>query len=160
MVFTLCDLCARRTARHHILGKILSSTSANAPRPPRPPCDRQCVADANCVPVASLYGVEEAVRCVLPRDIIYEISIDDLINQAPCFLWTWLVRMLWSWIRIKPQQISLVSRLDTYSLLANCLNFSHPDRRSSLYSDRPRLIMASEILTGGIFMVFAKYGEV
>ncbi|KAJ6573863.1 cytochrome P450 [Mycena vulgaris] len=34
------------------------------------------------------------------------------------------------------------------------------DRRSTIYSDRPRLIMASEILTGGIFMVFAKYGEV
>ncbi|KAI0700086.1 cytochrome P450 [Cytidiella melzeri] len=34
------------------------------------------------------------------------------------------------------------------------------DRRSNIYSDRPRLIMAGEILTGGIFMVFARYGEV
>ncbi|KAJ7170774.1 cytochrome P450 [Mycena crocata] len=34
------------------------------------------------------------------------------------------------------------------------------DRRSTIYSDRPRLIMANEILTGGIFMIFAKYGDV
>ncbi|KAI0684340.1 cytochrome P450 [Earliella scabrosa] len=34
------------------------------------------------------------------------------------------------------------------------------DRRSNIYSDRPRLVMASEILTGGIFMVFSGYTEV
>ena len=34
------------------------------------------------------------------------------------------------------------------------------DRKSNIYSDRPRLVMASEILTGGIFMVFAAYTEV
>ncbi|KAI0088548.1 cytochrome P450 [Irpex rosettiformis] len=34
------------------------------------------------------------------------------------------------------------------------------DRRSNIYSDRPRLIMAGEILTGGIFMVFARYSDV
>ncbi|KAI0700095.1 cytochrome P450 [Cytidiella melzeri] len=33
------------------------------------------------------------------------------------------------------------------------------DRRSQIYSDRPRLIMAGEILTGGIFMVFARWGN-
>ena len=38
--------------------------------------------------------------------------------------------------------------------------YSITDRRSNVYSDRPRFIMASEILTGGIFMVFASYGEV
>ncbi|KAI0792996.1 cytochrome P450 [Irpex lacteus] len=34
------------------------------------------------------------------------------------------------------------------------------DRRSNIYSDRPRLVMAGEILTGGIFMVFARYTDV
>ncbi|TFK80623.1 cytochrome P450 [Polyporus arcularius HHB13444] len=34
------------------------------------------------------------------------------------------------------------------------------DRRSNIYSDRPRFIMASEILTGGIFMIFSGYTEV
>ncbi|KAJ7139436.1 cytochrome P450 [Mycena epipterygia] len=45
--------------------------------------------------------------------------------------------------------------LNTYKAAADLF-----DRRSTIYSDRPRLVMASEILTGGIFMVFAKYGEV
>ncbi|KAJ7671941.1 cytochrome P450 [Mycena rosella] len=45
--------------------------------------------------------------------------------------------------------------LNTYKAAADLF-----DRRSTIYSDRPRLIMASEILTGGIFMIFAKYGEV
>ncbi|KAJ7834053.1 cytochrome P450, partial [Mycena olivaceomarginata] len=44
--------------------------------------------------------------------------------------------------------------LNTYKSAADLF-----DRRSTIYSDRPRLIMASEILTGGIFMVFARYGE-
>ncbi|KAI0700081.1 cytochrome P450 [Cytidiella melzeri] len=34
------------------------------------------------------------------------------------------------------------------------------DRRSQTYSDRPRLIMAGEILTGGVFMVFTRWGNV
>ncbi|KIY43086.1 hypothetical protein FISHEDRAFT_54191 [Fistulina hepatica ATCC 64428] len=34
------------------------------------------------------------------------------------------------------------------------------DRCSGIYSDRPCFIMAGELLTGGIFMVFAPYGEV
>ncbi|TFK64025.1 cytochrome P450 [Pluteus cervinus] len=33
------------------------------------------------------------------------------------------------------------------------------DRRSTIYSDRPRFIMAGEILTGGIFQPFQPYGE-
>ncbi|CAL1709871.1 unnamed protein product [Somion occarium] len=33
------------------------------------------------------------------------------------------------------------------------------DKRSTIYSDRPPFIMASEILTGGIFIAFSKYGE-
>jgi len=33
------------------------------------------------------------------------------------------------------------------------------DRRSSIYSGRPRLVMAGEILTGGIFMIFSAYNE-
>ncbi|KAJ7610296.1 cytochrome P450 [Mycena polygramma] len=45
--------------------------------------------------------------------------------------------------------------LNTYKAAADLF-----DRRSTIYSDRPRLIMASEILTGGIFMVFARYGEI
>ena len=38
--------------------------------------------------------------------------------------------------------------------------FRMPDRRSNIYSNRPRLVMASEILTGGIFMVFCQYNDV
>ncbi|KAI0698160.1 cytochrome P450 [Cytidiella melzeri] len=33
------------------------------------------------------------------------------------------------------------------------------DRRSQNYSDRPRMIMGDEILTGGMYMVFLKYGD-
>ncbi|THU86529.1 cytochrome P450 [Dendrothele bispora CBS 962.96] len=33
------------------------------------------------------------------------------------------------------------------------------DRRSTIYSDRPRFIMAGEILTGRIFIAFSGYGE-
>ncbi|KAF9468306.1 cytochrome P450 [Collybia nuda] len=33
------------------------------------------------------------------------------------------------------------------------------DRRSSIYSDRPRFIMATEILTGGMNLAFARYGD-
>ncbi|OSX64673.1 hypothetical protein POSPLADRAFT_1044160 [Postia placenta MAD-698-R-SB12] len=40
------------------------------------------------------------------------------------------------------------------------LNTHKENRRSTIYSDRPRFIMASEILTGGIFMIFANCGEV
>lgn len=34
------------------------------------------------------------------------------------------------------------------------------DRRASKYSDRPRSIVAAEILTGGLFFVFTRYSEV
>lgn len=34
------------------------------------------------------------------------------------------------------------------------------DRRSIIYSDRPRFIMAAEILTGGMLVGFANYGSV
>lgn len=33
------------------------------------------------------------------------------------------------------------------------------DRRAGIYSDRPRWIMASEILTGGLLVVFTGYGQ-
>ncbi|KAI0072587.1 cytochrome P450 [Panus rudis PR-1116 ss-1] len=33
------------------------------------------------------------------------------------------------------------------------------DRRSNIYSDRPPFIMAGEILTGGIFIAFSRYGD-
>ena len=33
------------------------------------------------------------------------------------------------------------------------------DRRSTIYSSRPRFIMAGEILTGGVFIAFSAYGE-
>ena len=33
------------------------------------------------------------------------------------------------------------------------------DKRSAIYSDRPRLVMASEILTGGIALPFTAYGN-
>jgi hypothetical protein len=34
------------------------------------------------------------------------------------------------------------------------------ERRSAIYSDRPKLIMLGEILTGGMFMVLSSYGPV
>ena len=34
------------------------------------------------------------------------------------------------------------------------------DRRANIYSDRPRLIMANEILSGGLFSSFLPYGDV
>jgi hypothetical protein len=33
------------------------------------------------------------------------------------------------------------------------------DRRANIYSGRPRLIVAGEILCGGLFMAFMPYGE-
>jgi hypothetical protein len=33
------------------------------------------------------------------------------------------------------------------------------DRRAGIYSDRPRNIVAGDILTGGLFMVFCGYTE-
>jgi len=34
------------------------------------------------------------------------------------------------------------------------------DRRASISSDRPRLIVANEILSGGLFTAFMRYGDV
>ena len=34
------------------------------------------------------------------------------------------------------------------------------DRRASIYSDRPRVIVAHEILCGGLFTAFIRYGDV
>jgi hypothetical protein len=33
------------------------------------------------------------------------------------------------------------------------------DRRANIYSDRPRLIVAHEILCGGLFSVSMRYGD-
>ena len=33
------------------------------------------------------------------------------------------------------------------------------DRRANIYSDRPRLIMGNEILSGGLFSSFLPYGD-
>src|SRR5437879_2509993 len=33
------------------------------------------------------------------------------------------------------------------------------DKRANIYSDRPRLIVANEILSGGLFGAFLRYGE-
>ena len=33
------------------------------------------------------------------------------------------------------------------------------DKRANIYSDRPRLIVANEILSGGLFTAFLRYGE-
>ncbi len=33
------------------------------------------------------------------------------------------------------------------------------DRRANIYSDRPRLIMANEILSGGLFNALLPYGD-
>ena len=34
------------------------------------------------------------------------------------------------------------------------------DRRANIYSDRPRLIVANGILSGGLFTAFMSYGDV
>jgi hypothetical protein len=33
------------------------------------------------------------------------------------------------------------------------------DRRPNTYSDRPRMIVANEILSGGLFVAFMRYGD-
>jgi hypothetical protein len=33
------------------------------------------------------------------------------------------------------------------------------DRRAAIYSDRPRSIVVSEIMTGGLMFGFSRYGE-
>jgi hypothetical protein len=34
------------------------------------------------------------------------------------------------------------------------------DRRAAIYSDRPRLIVASEIICGGLLFALSRYGDV
>jgi hypothetical protein len=33
------------------------------------------------------------------------------------------------------------------------------DRRAAIYSDRPRNIVASDIMAGGLFFAFSRYGD-
>lgn len=33
------------------------------------------------------------------------------------------------------------------------------DKRANIYSDRPNLIVANEILSGGLFITFLRYGD-
>jgi hypothetical protein len=33
------------------------------------------------------------------------------------------------------------------------------DRRANIYSDRPRMIVANELLSGGLFVAFMRYGD-
>jgi len=33
------------------------------------------------------------------------------------------------------------------------------DKRANIYSDRPRMIVANEILSGGLFGAFLRYGD-
>ena len=33
------------------------------------------------------------------------------------------------------------------------------DRRAAIYSDRPRNIVVSDIMTGGLFFAFTRYGD-
>ncbi len=33
------------------------------------------------------------------------------------------------------------------------------DRRAAIYSDRPRNIVASDIMSGGLFFAFSRYGD-
>ena len=33
------------------------------------------------------------------------------------------------------------------------------DRRANVYSDRPRMIVTNEILSGGLFVTFIRYGN-
>lgn len=33
------------------------------------------------------------------------------------------------------------------------------DRRANIYSDRPRMMMGNEILSGGLFSAFLPYGD-
>ncbi|KAJ4480830.1 hypothetical protein J3R30DRAFT_2364504 [Lentinula aciculospora] len=45
--------------------------------------------------------------------------------------------------------------MNTHQVTADLL-----DRRGPIYSDRPRFIVTSEILTGGLLLVFAQYNDV
>lgn len=46
--------------------------------------------------------------------------------------------------------------------MVDCLlvHVGFTDRRSNIYSDRPRLIMLNELLAGGMLLPFMRYGEV
>jgi hypothetical protein len=44
--------------------------------------------------------------------------------------------------------------LNTHKAAADLL-----DRKAAIYSDRPRNIVAHEILTGGLLVVFSRYSE-
>lgn len=70
----------------------------------------------------------------------------------------WLVFTRWYkqygpivYLNIAGQPIVL---LNTHKVAADLL-----DRRASIYSDRPRNIVASELLTGGLLVVFTRYGH-
>ena len=49
------------------------------------------------------------------------------------------------------QSIMVISSLKTAAELL--------DRRATVYSDRPRMIVANEILSGGLFVTFIRYGD-
>ncbi|KAJ4488372.1 cytochrome P450, partial [Lentinula aciculospora] len=55
-------------------------------------------------------------------------------------------------IRVAGQSILI---MNTHKVTADLL-----DRRGPIYSDRPRFIVASEILTGGLSLVFTQYNDV
>jgi len=62
----------------------------------------------------------------------------------------------------KYQDMVYLSALGQPVLVLNSLKSASDllDRRANIYSDRPRLIMANEILSGGLFSAFLPYGDV
>ena len=46
-------------------------------------------------------------------------------------------------------------------IVINSLNVAAEllDKRANIYSDRPRMIVANEIISGGLFGAFLRYGE-
>ena len=88
------------------------------------------------------------------------ISTSNPVTQVQSSRWISSVStLLWS-ILTKLRQTCLVNNLkcstvyDTHHILGS------QDRDSSVYNDRPRMIMLNEILGGGVFLPSLKYGNV
>jgi len=60
------------------------------------------------------------------------------------------------------EHIMYLNALGQPILVINSLKtaFDLLDRRANIYSDRPRYIVADEILCGGLFTAFMSYGDV
>ena len=102
--------------------------------------------------------MEQNIRCAFCSCSGYLRQRFYILYQDPYSLSTCSGSRLWYSTAIGPQQTYSVSwEFDVHTASTHALSF--PDRRSFKYSNRPRLVMAGEILTGNLLLAFLGYGD-